>query len=284
MGYYANLYAGWLHRRLPAAQVVGTVRTLHKLPPWLVWSWRALPLVIANSQAGRDILTGRFGFPPGRVAVIPNALANLPDPGRIDALRARQRERLGATDRTLVLLNVAMFRAEKGQAELIDILSQWAFPGQWQLWLVGDGPRMEACRRRARHLPQVRFAGYQADPSPFYAGADAAVLASRMESLPNFLCEAQAWRLPVIAYDVGGVRESFEPGRSGWAVPYGRRGRFVAALSVFAGQDADRRSAMRAAAGGWAQRFDPDRRAHAFLDRFRRLGAQTASGGGVRTG
>jgi glycosyltransferase involved in cell wall biosynthesis len=284
MGYYANLYAAWLRKRLPSVRVVGTIRTLHKLPPWLVWSWRALSLVVSNSQAGRTLLTRRFGFAPGRVAVIPNALASRADPAHAGSLRTRQRERLGAAPRTLVLLNVGMFRPGKGQAELIRIASGWSPACDRQLWLVGDGPRLNECRRLARHLPYVRFAGYQADPGPWYAGADAAVLASRMESLPNFLCESQAWGLPVVAYDVGGVRESFVPDASGWAIPYGRRDRFAQALSKIASQDAGRRLAMCTAARGWAQRFDPARQAQAYLECFRRLTGQSAAGGGIRTG
>jgi glycosyltransferase involved in cell wall biosynthesis len=270
MGYFANVYAGWIQSRLPNSRVVGTLRTLHKMPRWLVWSWNALPLVISNTQAGREILTDGFKFAPRRVIVIPNALTHALDFQNAKGHRTRQRERQGARNHTLVLLNVGMFRKEKGQAELIRMVADWKPECDWQLWLLGDGPLLDKCRRLARKLPQVRFLGYEADATFFYASADAAVLTSKMESLSNFLCEAQAAGLPVVAYDVGGAKECFEPGVSGYAIPYGREDAFQDALSTLA-QDTEKRAAMGAAARLWAQRFDPHRQSQAYLDCFRSL-------------
>jgi glycosyltransferase involved in cell wall biosynthesis len=178
-----------------------------------------------------------------------------------------------------------MFRKEKGQAELIRIAADWKPECDWQLWLVGYGPLLDKCRRLARKIPQVRFLGYEADVAPFYAGADAAVLTSTMEGLPNFLCEAQAWGLPVVSYDVGGAKECFEPGVSGYAIPYGRKRAFAEALSVLATQNAENRAAVSTAARRWAQRYDPRRQSQAYLDCFRSLISPGASGGGAdRTG
>jgi glycosyltransferase involved in cell wall biosynthesis len=270
MGYYANVYAGWIQSRLPNSRVVGTLRTLHKMPMWLVASWKALPLVISNTEAGRDILMDRFQFAPERVIVIPNALTHALELKNAPGHRARQRERQGAKDHTLVLLNVGMFRKEKGQADLIRMVADWKPECEWQLWLIGNGPLMDKCRRLARKLPCVRFLGYEADVTPFYASADAVVLTSKMEALPNFLCEAQAWGLPAVIYDVGGAKECFEPGVSGYAIPYGRKNTFKDALSTLA-QDIEKRAAMSAAARLWARRFDPRRQSQAYLDCFRSL-------------
>jgi UDP-glucose:(heptosyl)LPS alpha-1,3-glucosyltransferase len=245
---------------------------------------KALPLVISNTQAGRRLLTERFRLAPERVVVIPNLLTLAPQAAPADLERERQRRCQGAADPTFVLLNVGQFRREKGQADLIRLVADWNPGGDWQLWLVGDGPMLEPCRRLARKLPRVRFLGYAADPSPFYAGADAAVLASRTEGLPNFLCEAQAWGLPAVAYDVGGVREAFAPGASGYAVPYGLEGLFREALSRLA-LDLPHRAVMADAARARAEGFDTARSAQAYLDRFRALLSQDSGpGGGERTG
>ena len=155
MGYFANVYAGWIQSRLPESRVVGTLRTLHKFPRWLVWSWKALPLLISNTQAGRDMLTNGFQLAPERVVVIPNALTQALDFENVKEHRTRRRERHGAKDRTLVLLNVGMFRKEKGQAELIRIVADWKPECEWQLWLLGNGPLLDKCRRLARKLPRA---------------------------------------------------------------------------------------------------------------------------------
>ena len=55
----------------------------------------------------------------------------------------------------------------------------------------------------------------------WYAASDLVVLPSYSEGLPRVLLEAQAMERPVLAYDVGGVRETFQEGSSGLLVRKG---------------------------------------------------------------
>jgi glycosyltransferase involved in cell wall biosynthesis len=48
---------------------------------------------------------------------------------------------------------------------------------------------------------------------------DVFLLASYGEGLPNVLLEAQWAGTPVVATDVGGARETVEPGGTGWMIP-----------------------------------------------------------------
>lgn len=50
-------------------------------------------------------------------------------------------------------------------------------------------------------------------------GYDALVYTSAFDGLPNVVLEAMGHGLPVIAPDVGGVREAVESGRTGWLIP-----------------------------------------------------------------
>mgnify|MGYP006195820643 CR=1 FL=1 len=93
------------------------------------------------------------------------------DAGRNDALRAH----FGATPETNVLLNVGMFRPEKNQRELVQIVAGLPTTADWQLWLAGDGPARAACERLAATLGlsrRVHFLGFHRDPAPLYAAAD----------------------------------------------------------------------------------------------------------------
>jgi glycosyltransferase involved in cell wall biosynthesis len=74
---------------------------------------------------------------------------------------------------------------------------------------VGDGEDRPELERRAAApdlAGRVHFAGYQADPAPWYRAMDVFALSSDSEQMPLCLIEAMASGLPVAATDVGDVR------------------------------------------------------------------------------
>ena len=92
------------------------------------------------------------------------------------------------------------------------------------LLVVGEGPEARALERHAAALrvsrSSVTFAGYVPhDETPdFYRSADVFALSSDFDNSPNVVLEAMASGLPVVATDVGGVREFVDP-RGGAIVP-----------------------------------------------------------------
>ncbi|QYM80168.1 glycosyltransferase [Horticoccus luteus] len=273
MGRMANCYSGHLQRRLPSCAIVGTLRTGKPLP-WLFR--RSLPRVrhvVANSREARDHALVEQRLAPARSSVIYNSLvfpANTPQ-SLPSSPRGTVRAVHGARDSTTVLLNVAMFRPEKNQRELIEIAAGLPAELDWQLWLAGDGPARAACEQlaEARGLTaRVKFLGWQKDPSALYAGGDIAVHASTSESLSNFLIEAQAHGLPAVACAAQGIRECFIPGETGVVLRPGDRHGFRAAVLRFAEADPLRAARARAFA---RETFDVTRQVDAYLDLFLRL-------------
>jgi len=63
------------------------------------------------------------------------------------------------------------------------------------------------------------FAGYQQVVLPFYEAMDVLVLPSRSEAFPLVLLEAMALATPIVATDVGGIREAVVDGVTGLLVP-----------------------------------------------------------------
>ncbi|OHE78033.1 MAG: hypothetical protein A3G75_16595 [Verrucomicrobia bacterium RIFCSPLOWO2_12_FULL_64_8] len=272
MGRMANCYAGLIQRYHPRIAVVATMRTGKPLPLLFRRGLRRVRHVIANSRAARGALVERHGVDPGKITLIPNALLHPPvAPAERNVELRRQ---LGAGDNTLVLLNVAMFRPEKNQYELIKLCGRLPPCLKWHLWLAGDGPMRTTCERFvAGHGlgEQVKFVGYHADPRPYYRAADVAVLTSQSESLSNFLCEAQAHGLPAVAYDVVGTGECFVPGESGILVPNRDGKAFLDSVQKLAFEPATReRFAVRARAHA-AANFDPGAVVRAHLELFARL-------------
>ena len=90
------------------------------------------------------------------------------------------------------------------------------------LLIVGDGPERDRIRARAVALgisDSVTFVGSvpQRETPAYYRAADVFALSSDFDNSPNAVLEAMASELPVVATDVGGVRE-FMPDDAGGAV------------------------------------------------------------------
>jgi glycosyltransferase involved in cell wall biosynthesis len=274
MGRMANCL-GW--RLTPLAPVVATMRTGKPLPAWFRRTLRASRHVVANSREAGEHLVRTHGLPPEKIAVIPNSLVFQPEMGTAAAasLRAEWRARLGTPSEARVLLCVAMFRPEKNQRELIDIVHGLPDAPAWELWLAGDGPALSACRRRAAETGlahRVRFPGFIADPSALYAAADIAVHASQSEALSNFLIEAQAHGLPVVAAAAQGIEECFLPGETGWMIPRDDHAAFRGRLlNRLAADPEDQARRARAARTFARENFSPARQVGAYLELFARL-------------
>ncbi|MSU65265.1 MAG: glycosyltransferase [Opitutus sp.] len=277
LGRMANCLAGGLQQQR-LTPVVATMRTGKKLPWLFRRSLRRCRHVVANGHEAKETLIRDYALPAEKISVIPNALVFPPAAASGDDLSTSRnllRAAQGATPAAMVLVCVAMFRPEKNQRELIEIAATLPAGLNWQLWLAGDGPARPACERlvAAKGLAsQIKFLGFQRDPSPFYAGADAAVHASWSEALSNFLIEAQAHGLPFVAYEAQGIRECGVPGRTGWPIARNHRDEFCQSVVRLAAQSPADRAALAAEARAYARTtFDPTRQVTAYLDLFARL-------------
>ena len=120
----------------------------------------------------------------------------------------------------------------------------------YRLTLVGTG-KLEAQMRAAAapFADRVRFLGYVAQgPDLFrlYREADVFVHAARTEGLPQVLIEAQAFGLPAVGTDVGGVAGALGDGQAGLLVPPGDATALADAVRRLVGDEA-LREGIRAA-------------------------------------
>ena len=183
------------------------------------WLWRLTPGIAAVAGTVADALADKQGIPRGRISVIPNGIAVRPEQEFGRETRA-VRAQLGLPFATRVLGSVGRLSHVKGYDRLITAFSQ-ADAG-WRLLLVGDGPERGALVRQATELgiaDRVIFAGYQADPYPYYDAFDVFVLPSRSEGLSISLLEAMAAGVPVAVTDAGANREVIDGGKSGTMLP-----------------------------------------------------------------
>ena len=279
MGRMANCYSGALQATLPATAVVATLRTGKRLPFLFRRSLRRVAHIVANSHEAKEVLGRDHQVPAERVSVIYNSLV-FPPAGAPAGSRESLQARHGAAPETVVLLCVAMFRPEKNQRGLLEVVRELPPELPWQLWLAGEGPALPSCIEAVRAwglTDRVRFLGWASDPKPLYEAGDIAVLTSRRESLSNFLIEAQAHGLPAVAFNALGVAEAFRPDESGLLVPMNEPALFREALARLVAQP-ELRTRMGTCGREYARtQFAPERQLQAYLDLFQQLHSRCAS-------
>lgn len=136
------------------------------------------------------------------------------------------------------LLFVGLLVPRKGVHVLLEAMATAALPSEVRLQVAGDGPERPALETLASRLgleDRVDFLGFRSDVPRLLAEADAFVLPAVMEQQPLVLIEAMGAGKPVVATDVGGVREMV--GDTGIIVPPADPGALAAALRDLVSSD-----------------------------------------------
>jgi glycosyltransferase involved in cell wall biosynthesis len=87
-----------------------------------------------------------------------------------------------------------------------------------RLHIFGDGPQRQTLERMAvrMDLPNVELCGWTDDVVKVWSEHHVCVLPSRQESMPIVLVEAMLAGRPIVATDVGGIREMLTDGVTGF--------------------------------------------------------------------
>jgi glycosyltransferase involved in cell wall biosynthesis len=164
--------------------------------------------VIAVSDYDGDLAVRCHVLARNEVHVIHNGIADV-------SFRATP-----AAEPQVNIAMVARFATPKAHDCLLRALN--GLQGNFKLWLIGDGPNMEAARAQSVELGlgrRVIFMGARCDVPELLGKAHVFVLASNYEGLPISILEAMRAGLPVVATDVGGVRECVRDQVTGFLVP-----------------------------------------------------------------
>ncbi|HXG62895.1 MAG TPA: GT4 family glycosyltransferase PelF, partial [Planctomycetota bacterium] len=169
---------------------------------------------------------------------------------------------------------VGRFSPEKGQGVLLEAFARAraALPAA-RLVLVGYGEAEGELREAAARAglgETVVFAG-ERDSAEVLSSFDVFVQPSLYESQGLAILEAMAAGCPVIATDVGGVRDVVRDGETGVLVPAGDPAALAAAIVGLAGAP-ERADALAARARAWVrERFSVERMVAAYADLYRNL-------------
>ncbi len=174
------------------------------------WLWRlaysrfypSADRVLCNATAVADGLAEIAGIERRRITVLPNPVAV----AAIRSAASAPRREPGEGRRFIAAGRLV---GQKNFAALVSAASRLA--AEDTIVILGNGPLHGALEAETSRLgvgDRVRFPGYDPTPWPWYAGADAFVLPSLWEGMPNAVLEALACGTPVIAAaGAGGVAE-----------------------------------------------------------------------------
>jgi glycosyltransferase involved in cell wall biosynthesis len=176
--------------------------------------------IITVSEYDRDLALKSGIVSPEKITAIHTGMPDRPCLVRPDV------------DGPVRLMMVARVGPQKDHGRLLRAL--WGCMDlHWTLDIVGGGDDLEL-RRMAQQMEmedRVMFRGERDDvPELMDKSADIYVLTSNWEGLPRSILEAMRSGLPVIASDVGGVRECVVAGDTGLVVPPGQDQPLVRAL------------------------------------------------------
>ena len=189
--------------------------------------YRRADRILCPSRWIAEELTRDLGVPADRLRVVPN-------PVDLESVRAQAESGAPRPPGCRVhLVAAGRFVRQKGFDRLLELLPSTA--PDVHLSLCGDGPERPALESlvRARGLERrVQFTGILGSPWPIISGADAFLLPSRWEGMPNVALEALACGTPVIATpEAGGIGEVAEQAAPGAIVLAGAGAPFLDAIA-----------------------------------------------------
>lgn len=154
-------------------------------------------------------------IPDHRITVVNRGRLD-PEPQLTPDARRSVRAELGIPEGAILVVNVGRHEHQKDHPTLLAALAP-LLARQEDLWLAvagREGSETPAIRKALEGMPDVArvlLLGHRGDVPSVLAAADIFVMTSRYEGLPGAIIEAMSVGLPVVASDIGPVREVVEP-------------------------------------------------------------------------
>lgn len=180
---------------------------------------RFADLFVAVSDHDAQRMISYEKVPPEKVAVFPTASVSAtvsPKPWNVRAA-------IGLAQDAKIVSVAAMMRPQKALHVLIEAMAAIvAFRSDVHLVIVGDGECRAALQKLTTELGltgHVHFMGTRDNVLGLLVESDCAALSSDYEGMPLFILESLAAGTPIVATDVGAVRDMVRDGETGYLVP-----------------------------------------------------------------
>lgn len=121
------------------------------------------------------------------------------------------RNKYGISSKDILLGVIGRLSPEKGCLEFLGVFKELSEIYQnLKLMFIGEGPLFDGLKKQVdiyQLSDKVLLTGYQKVVQPFYETFDIFISPSKTEGISNVILEAMAYRLPIVATDVGGNSE-----------------------------------------------------------------------------
>ena len=201
-------------------------------------------LIIANSNATANSLSKIAS--KEKIKVVMNGI-NINEFIYNNKNRIKIREYLNIPIDSIVVCNIGRIGKQKNQSEVISIASELKnSPSNLHYIFVGhhqDDAYMQLMMQKVYDLnlqSKIHFVGHRSNVADYLSASDILIHTSREESQGRVILEAMASRIPIIAYDVGGIHESLINRETGILVPFGRKDLLLEELKIMI-QDEEKR-------------------------------------------
>ena len=175
-------------------------------------------LLLANSNAAKNVLTKHVGLSKDRIRVIYNGV---PKPTIKPKTRPSLREMLGISSSTYLVGTIGRLDTPKGHIYLLHAISKvlQSLPNVTFV-IIGDGPLHRYLKSEAQSLGLidkgcVHFMGFLDNAPDLISDLDLLVHPAIRESLGNVLIEASLNQIPIVASNVDGCPEVVVDGQTG---------------------------------------------------------------------
>lgn len=223
-GYKSDIL-GVIAAKIAKIKCVTTPHGFEKLDDWKLnqfikvgcWSMKYFDSVVPLSiELCNDVR--KFNVPEEKVSYIRNGVDLTAIDFRLPSeASSRQKNAKAPTTRTIGFIGQLIGR--KNVPDLLDVFDSIARDHpEVRLVLLGDGNARADCEEYAGKLAsvgQIEFLGFNNTPLAYLTTFDLFVMTSTLEGIPRCLMESMAMGVPVAAYDIPGIDQLIESGKTG---------------------------------------------------------------------
>lgn len=163
--------------------------------------YRNIDTIVCQSSEMADDLLNNFNVKQGNIRIINN-------PVDLDFIQRKAGSFKPSKPAKYVFVACGRLNFQKGFDLLLDAVADLKNI-DWALWIIGEGKLKSKLKAKALKLnvqDRVKFLGYKENPYPYFSEADAFILSSRFEGMPNVVLEALAVGTMIISTPApGGV-------------------------------------------------------------------------------